>query len=488
MTTVQSISLDHLSVPNYHSMFKSTLIVGLMVAGVTANHDSCVAAGKAMVGPFATMPTPGPTLAAYMATDLHFQTITDECVVPAATGLVESEYSDYFSSVSSWYVDNNQGLSKMYDECYSHQTMKTPTTTNDPEYKSFTWTPYSPHQTYCSELVWERPRPEPTWAPEVANLTTDGCFVSNNVNKEIFEKARKTMEKQLKKHKKKLRKAKDKHDRWMSKETDKLKADKKKYKVKLEKEMQEQLGKEFKAVSKARARLLEDQKSFNKMLDDSNAHIAEQEREIAKVLMEVQWESEKQRLEFENQAKKLPDLTRQVINENNLRKKQLGMCEKSVEHQIKTTEKCEKETKKLEKKLEKKEKEKIKLRDELESCHDVQTLEQQKAADVARWQEEKLNLLKQLEKLRATYISQEGEVAKMKEQFYDARCDARHYSGISTLIRGWTRPPAKTHTTIDTWINKGPILTRGSDSSTGTHEFYWATSSAEATKTAHPDD
>lgn len=91
-----------------------------------------------------TIPTPDAALEEFISGD-QFADATTPCAIPTATGELAAEYTSYMSSISSWRMENIEGLSSFLEAC-----------TDVPELDSiFDQIPGGP--TVCEEIVWETP-------------------------------------------------------------------------------------------------------------------------------------------------------------------------------------------------------------------------------------------------------------------------------------------------------------------------------------------
>ncbi|KAF5724864.1 hypothetical protein FMUND_421 [Fusarium mundagurra] len=107
---------------------RSAIILTVGATVVAASHPAlerlekrdakeCASVASSILPDLTAIPTPDPSLASFLAKQTDAMTITDACVIPAVTGSMAKEYTSYASKLSSWYMDQKDGISSLLEAC-----------------------------------------------------------------------------------------------------------------------------------------------------------------------------------------------------------------------------------------------------------------------------------------------------------------------------------------------------------------------------------
>jgi hypothetical protein len=107
---------------------RSAIILTVGATVVAASHPAlerlnkrdakeCAAVATSILPALTEIPTPDSSLASFLAKQTQIATTTDQCVIPEVTGSLAKEYTSYASKLSSWYVDQKDGISSLFEAC-----------------------------------------------------------------------------------------------------------------------------------------------------------------------------------------------------------------------------------------------------------------------------------------------------------------------------------------------------------------------------------
>ncbi|KAF4338022.1 hypothetical protein FBEOM_8123 [Fusarium beomiforme] len=107
---------------------RSAIILAVGATVVAASHPAlerlekrdakeCASVASSILPDLTAFPTPDSSLASYLAKQTDLVTMTDACVIPAVTGSMAKEYTSYASKLSSWYLDQRDGISSLLEAC-----------------------------------------------------------------------------------------------------------------------------------------------------------------------------------------------------------------------------------------------------------------------------------------------------------------------------------------------------------------------------------
>ncbi|KAF5640046.1 uncharacterized protein FTJAE_4593 [Fusarium tjaetaba] len=107
---------------------RSAIILTVGATVVAASHPAlerlekrdakeCASVASSILPDLTAIPTPDSTLASFLAKQTDLMTVTDQCVIPAVTGSMAKEYTSYASKLSSWYIDQKDGISSLLEAC-----------------------------------------------------------------------------------------------------------------------------------------------------------------------------------------------------------------------------------------------------------------------------------------------------------------------------------------------------------------------------------
>ncbi|KAH7237080.1 uncharacterized protein BKA55DRAFT_543714 [Fusarium redolens] len=107
---------------------RSAIILTVGATVVAASHPAlerlekrdakeCASVASSILPDLTAIPTPDSSLASFLAKQTDVMTMTDACVLPAVTGSMAKEYTSYASKLSSWYMDQKDGISSLLDAC-----------------------------------------------------------------------------------------------------------------------------------------------------------------------------------------------------------------------------------------------------------------------------------------------------------------------------------------------------------------------------------
>lgn len=107
---------------------RSAIILAVGVAVAAATHPAlerldkrdekeCASVAQEILPGLTDIPTPTGALVSFLATQTQFNSMTDQCEIPAVTGSLASEYTAYASKLGSWYNDQIKGLSSLEKAC-----------------------------------------------------------------------------------------------------------------------------------------------------------------------------------------------------------------------------------------------------------------------------------------------------------------------------------------------------------------------------------
>ncbi|KAF5707050.1 hypothetical protein FGLOB1_7133 [Fusarium globosum] len=107
---------------------RSAIILTVGATVVAASHPAlerlekrdakeCASVASSILPDLTAIPTPDSSLASFLAKQTDAMTMTDQCVIPAVTGSMAKEYTSYASKLSSWYIDQKDGISSLLEAC-----------------------------------------------------------------------------------------------------------------------------------------------------------------------------------------------------------------------------------------------------------------------------------------------------------------------------------------------------------------------------------
>ncbi|KAF5558695.1 hypothetical protein FPHYL_7286 [Fusarium phyllophilum] len=107
---------------------RSAIILTVGATVVAASHPAlerlekrdakeCASVASSILPDLTAIPTPDSSLASFLAKQTDAMTMTDACVIPAVTGSMAKEYTSYASKLSSWYIDQKDGISSLLEAC-----------------------------------------------------------------------------------------------------------------------------------------------------------------------------------------------------------------------------------------------------------------------------------------------------------------------------------------------------------------------------------
>ncbi|KAF9774457.1 hypothetical protein IL306_007535 [Fusarium sp. DS 682] len=151
---------------------RSAIILTVGATVVAASHPAlerlekrdakeCASVASSILPDLTAIPTPDPSLASFLAKQTDAMTMTDACVLPAVTGSMAKEYTSYASKLSSWYMDQKDGISSLLDAC-----------SDVPEVSSRIAS-LKDSATICDKV---------TWAKETGSSTSDSAKSSDKGN------------------------------------------------------------------------------------------------------------------------------------------------------------------------------------------------------------------------------------------------------------------------------------------------------------------
>ncbi|KAM5341327.1 hypothetical protein ACJ41O_014358 [Fusarium nematophilum] len=79
--------------------------------------EECASVAQDIMTELTDFPTPDSSVLRFLASQTQLITATDSCVFPQITGAGADGYSSYVNELSSWYNDQQEGVSSLLEAC-----------------------------------------------------------------------------------------------------------------------------------------------------------------------------------------------------------------------------------------------------------------------------------------------------------------------------------------------------------------------------------